>query len=91
MRRTFFIFLSLVLIGASIALFTSLPSNPGWQMTPGNPLNTAVKAIVSAVAFLSGLVSLIKNVKDLVEDWRKNHPPRRTTTQIETEQSTTDR
>lgn len=60
-------------------------------MTPSNPLNTAVKAIVSVVAFLSGLVSLIKNVKDLVEDWRKKHPPRQTTAQIEAERSTTDR
>ena len=54
--------------------FTSLLYLPGAQTAPSNPLNTAVKAVVSTVAFLSGLVSLVKNVKDLIDDWKKNHP-----------------
>jgi hypothetical protein len=90
MRRAFLIFLSVLLILASIALFASSLFHPGWQLTPSNPLNTAVKAIVSTVAFLSGLVSLIKNVKDLVEDWRKSHPSRQVTTQAEAEHPTAD-
>ena len=74
MRRVIFIILSIILILASVAFFTSLLYLPGMQTAPSNPLNTAVKAVVSTVAFLSGLVSLVKNVKDLIDDWKKNHP-----------------
>ena len=74
MRRVIYIILSIILILASVAFFTSLLPLQGPQATPGNPLNTAVKAIVSTVAFLSGLVSLIKNVKDLIDDWKAKHP-----------------
>ena len=76
MRRVIYIILSIILILVSVAFFTSLFTFQGPQATPGNPLNTAVKAVVSTVAFLSGLVSLIKNVKDLIDDWKAKHPAR---------------
>jgi hypothetical protein len=74
MRRVIYIILSIILILASVAFFTSTFTLQGPQATPGNPLNTVVKAVVSTVAFLSGLVSLIKNVKDLIDDWKVKHP-----------------
>jgi hypothetical protein len=74
MRRVIYIILSIILILASVAFFTSLFYPSGPQTAPGNPLNTVVKTVVSAVAFLSGLVSLVKNVKDLMDDWKKKHP-----------------
>ena len=86
MRQVIYIILSILLILASVAFFTGLLSPSGPQTTPGNPLNTAVKIVVSTVAFLSGLVSLIKNVKDLIDDWKKSHPAPVNSAQVTIEQ-----